>query len=197
MPRIYSSPLSYFGPNGPPDAKTQITMQIGFMQSPDILTPIIQDLKLAQIWAKRFKSDHDVMTQQEALDHLRKVLKIEAVTGTNIVKVTASSQMPQEAADIANTLIDHYKAYSDQHEVERFERGADVMRDQITQQEKVVNDAKSAAAKLRQDDNAQRWLEQQQSLHDALNARLKQDIADHRLQESRVRIISRAVAPPE
>jgi uncharacterized protein involved in exopolysaccharide biosynthesis len=168
------------------------------------------------ICSKRTKANHDVLSPQEALDHLRNALKIEAVRGTYIVKVTVSSEVPQEAADIANAVVDHYKAQRDRDEAERNKRGEDVLREQIAQQQKVVDDAKAEVEKQRQNLNlkgptlpdnnkdplvpfrdAQRQLEQQQSLLDALNVRLKQCIADKALQESPVRIISRAVAPPE
>ena len=184
-----NGPMSMPAPNG----QIQIEMQMEFMQTPDILTAIIKNQTLDQIWAKRLQSDHDVLPPQQALDHLRKVLKIEAVPGTNIVKVTASSEVPQEAADIANALVDTYKAQRDQEEAERNSRGIDSLREQITQQQKVVDDKKAAVEKHPRDVNAQRDLVQQQSLLDALNIRLKQVIADQPLEESPVRIISRAL----
>jgi len=51
--------------------------------------------------------------------------------------------------------------------------------------------------KLKAFRDAQRDLDQQQSLLDALNARLQGDIADRPLMESPVRIIFRAEAPTE
>jgi capsular exopolysaccharide synthesis family protein len=63
--------------------------------------------------------------------------------------------------------------------------------DELTQ--KVREDTTNALVPFR---DAQRLLDQQQSLLDALNVRLKQVIADSQLQESPVRIISRA-QPPE
>jgi uncharacterized protein involved in exopolysaccharide biosynthesis len=167
------------------------------MQSDDMLTPIIQNLKLDQIWAKRFRSDHDTLSPQEALDHLHKVLKIEEVSGTNILKVTAYSEEPQEAADIANAVADHYLAIRDQEEAVRKKRGEDALRDQIAQQQKVVEDAKAALATSPNDMNSGREFEQQQALLNALNLRLNQVIADEKIMESPVRIISRAIPPRE
>ena len=125
------------------------------------------------------------------------VLKIELLPGTSLVKITAYSEVPKEAADIANAFVDVYKALRDREETENYERGMDAFRDQIAQQQKVVEDSKAASAKLPNDVNARRELDQQQALFDALNVRLKQVIADEKIMESPVRIISRAVAPPE
>ena len=58
---------------------------------------------------------------------------------------------------------------------------------------KVTQDTSSA---LQPFADAQRNVEQQQSILDALNVRLKQDLADATLAESPVRIISRATTSP-
>jgi uncharacterized protein involved in exopolysaccharide biosynthesis len=182
---------------GEPTFEDLIAAEIKFMQSPDILTPSIQRLKLDQIWAKRFKSDHDPLSPQNALDHLRKILRIKLVSQTNIINVTAYSEVPQEAADIANGVVDNYKAMRDQEEAERNKRGMDSLRDQIAQQQKVVEDQRTAVQKQPQDAKSQHDLMQQQTLLDALNARFRQAIADGQLMQSSVRIISRAMALPE
>jgi uncharacterized protein involved in exopolysaccharide biosynthesis len=105
--------------------------------------------------------------------------------------------VPQEAADIANGVVDTYKAMRDQEEAARTKRGTDSLRDQITQQQKAVDDAKAAAQKQPQDAELKRQLGQQQFILDALNIRLKQIIADQDLAESPVRIICRAEPPPQ
>jgi uncharacterized protein involved in exopolysaccharide biosynthesis len=257
-------------PSGGLDDSAWFENQIKLMQAGDILSPIIQDLKLGQIWAKRFKSDQDALSPNEALDHLRQVLKLEGVRGTNLMKITAYSEVPQEAADIANAVADRYKTVREIEENQRYNRGADALRDQIAQQQVVVDNQKAAVEKADQDfsdesnqqqedipgltadctklksdidkllkdgfkedhpriislraeliikrqqlktlsedsrptlaadvDHMQQLdleLKQQQSLLDALNIRLRQVIADQQLMESPVRVISRAVAPPE
>jgi succinoglycan biosynthesis transport protein ExoP len=174
----------------------QFADEIEILDSKEVLTPIIRKLNLDQIWAQRFKSDHPVWTNQETLDHLDKVLKFEGVPQTTIIKITASSEVPQEAADIANAIADHYKAMRDEEETQRYERGENALRDQITQQKKVVDEAQAAT----EGHNAvemKRRLIQQQSLLNALNVRFKQVQADWKLEESPVRILTRAVAPPE
>ena len=122
------------------------------------LMPVLQQLKLDRIWAKRLQSDHDTLSPQEALDHLRNVLKIENPRRTDIVEITAYSEIPQEAADIANAITDSYKTRREQE----------------------------VAAHNKRD------------LDDPKNKdHLKQLAVDQELQESPVRIISRAEAPPE
>ncbi len=191
--------ITPIGGDGSIDSKelaTAVATEIEILQNADVLLPVIEKLNLSEIWAQRFKSDHPILTDTESLDHLHKVLKIDAVSESNVIKITASSEVPQEAADIANAVADHYKAMRDEEETQRYERGENALRDQITQQKKVVDEAQAAT----EGHNAvemKRRLIQQQSLLDALNVRFKQVQADWKLEESPVRILTRAVAPPE
>src|SRR5580658_6008539 len=87
--------------------------QIKIMQYPEMLMPVITKLNLDQKWAARFGTGRAVMPAEEALQHLKKNLAIEVVKGANILKITAQSEAPQEAADIANGVADQYKIFRD------------------------------------------------------------------------------------
>jgi hypothetical protein len=67
----------------------------------------------------------------------------------------------------------------DREEADRLRRGMDFLRSLIPFRD------------------AQHQLQQQQAILDTLNAHLKPVIADEKLQESLVRIVSRAAATPE
>src|SRR5579863_5302225 len=63
---------------------TAFQAQFEIIQSADILQPIIHDLNLDKIWAKRvFKQDQ--LPDKDALAYMNKILKIELLRGTNIV----------------------------------------------------------------------------------------------------------------
>ena len=186
------------GPEHPgandPSGPAQIASEIELMQSNDVFVPVIDNHKLNQTWGKRFKSGESTLTWQEALDHMHKILKIEAVPKTNIIKITASSEVPQEAATIANAVVDNYKVQRDKQEAGRNKRNMDALGTQIAQQQKVVEAQRAAANKQPQAVDPRRAL-MQQTILDALNSRLKQVTADQQSEESPVRIVSRAVAP--
>jgi uncharacterized protein involved in exopolysaccharide biosynthesis len=182
---------------------TNFQVEFLTMESSDFLLPIIHDLGLDKAWAKRvYKSDQDQdqLSDQDALAYMNKILKLDFQRGTNIINITVSSDEPTEAAAIANAIADRYKTMRDSDEAQRSNRSTDVLRDQIARQQKVVDEAKATVEKMPHDQStthldAQRNLEQQQNLLDALNLRLKQDMADNQLRESPVRIISRAQPP--
>ena len=175
--------------------------EVETIQSSDFLLPIIHELSLDKAWAQRiYKSKEDQLTDQEALDYMQKILKLEFLRGANIINITASSDLPHEAADIANAVADRYKTMREVEEFQRSNEGIDALKDQIAQQEKSVADKKAALGKIAQSQstaylNAQRDLDQQQCLLDVMNTRLRQDDSDPPLQQSPVQIICRAVTP--
>jgi succinoglycan biosynthesis transport protein ExoP len=131
---------------------TQFQNEFEIMQSPDVLTPIITDLQLDKIWAKRvYKSNMDKLPMQDALAYMNRILKLDFKKGTNIIEITISSEVPKECSDIANAIADRYKTMRDVEEDQRNNRGTDSLRDQITQQQNVVADKKAMVEKLRQD----------------------------------------------
>ena len=101
------------------------------LQSPDVLQPIITDLQLDKKWAIRFPAD-------APLAHLQSHLKLDLKPGTNVVRISFFSDVPVEAANVANAIADRYKTMRDVEEDQRGNRGEDALRNQIADQEKVV-----------------------------------------------------------
>jgi capsular polysaccharide biosynthesis protein len=95
-------------PLPPPTTKDE--NEIELMESPDFLLPVINDLGLDMTWARQTSnSREDPLSSADALAYMHKILRIDLVRGTNIINITASSDVPQEAADIANAVADRYK----------------------------------------------------------------------------------------
>jgi capsular polysaccharide biosynthesis protein len=158
------------------------------IESPSALQSIIADLNLAKIWG---------LSGTESLSHLQKMLRLENIRGTNLIKITVSSDIPKEAADIANAVADRFKTMRDEEEYQRHKRGTDALEEQISEQQKIVNDSRAALGKMRPAPSTeeQNKLDRAQALLDSLKIRLKQDISDLALEQSPVLIISRAEAP--
>jgi capsular polysaccharide biosynthesis protein len=83
------------------------------MMSPEFLLSVVKDLGLDREWAKRvYKTEQDQVPDVDALTHVEKLVRVDVKQGTNVVEITALSDIPKEAADIANAIADHYKALS-------------------------------------------------------------------------------------
>ena len=80
------------------------------IMSPEFLLAIVKDLGLDKEWASRiYKTDDDQLPDVDALTHMEKSLRIDVKRGTHLVEITASSDVPIEAARIANAVADRYK----------------------------------------------------------------------------------------
>lgn len=122
------------------------------MQSPDVLQPIITKLDLDEKWARELKLKQDKLSQKEALDYMKaNILTLEALRGTNIVSITASSQVPSEAADIANAVAQQYQEMRDLDLEKKNNLGVESYENQVVQQQAVVEDKRALVDKLRKD----------------------------------------------
>jgi len=121
------------------------------INSPTVLEPVITSLGLDKIWAKRvYKSSMDKLPMPDAMNYLSKsVLAVNFRHGTNFVDITARSEVPEEAAAIANAVVDSYKKIRDGEQSQRNSVGTDTLQGQIADQEKVVASAKDVREKLR------------------------------------------------
>jgi succinoglycan biosynthesis transport protein ExoP len=131
-----------------------MTFQAEFtiMQSSDVLMPIITNLQLDKIWAKRvYKSSMDAMPPQDALAYMNKILHLDFVRSTNIINITVSSEVSKESADIANAIADQYKTMRDVEEQTRNDKATNSLREQIDQQTTVVADARKKVEDMRQE----------------------------------------------
>jgi len=129
---------------------TSFQAEFEIMQSPDVLLPIINDLQLDRIWAKRlYKGAMEKMHPLDALGYMNSVLHLDSKRGTNIIQITASSELPSEAADIANAVALRYQTMRQVAEDQQSSRGEESLKAQIDQQQKVVDDKKAEVDKMR------------------------------------------------
>ncbi len=92
LPKIYvataliDAPRTVFPWNGYDG--TQPASPVEIMSSANVLAPVIFHLGLQKKWGRHdFRSPPELLTDAEALRHLRKMLTLELVPGTNIIKV--------------------------------------------------------------------------------------------------------------
>ena len=84
------------------------------IRSPDFLLSVIKDLGLDKTWAKRiYQLDGDTVPDVDALTNMEKLLTFKVASGENIIVITASSDLPEEAAEIANAVAYRYQTMHD------------------------------------------------------------------------------------
>jgi uncharacterized protein involved in exopolysaccharide biosynthesis len=115
LPKVYIASVSLQLPPGSNLQPVALQSELeNTMMSPDFLLSVVRDLDLEKEWAKRiYKLDGDQLPDVDALTHIEKLVKIDFSPGTNVVKITAASDISQESADIANAMADRYKTLRD------------------------------------------------------------------------------------
>jgi capsular exopolysaccharide synthesis family protein len=142
-------PSPVYGAPDKPEDMLDLRSEFEIIKSPDVLLPIIQEKGLDRIWAKRFKSDQDSLTQEEALANMNSILTLDLKRETNMVLITVQSEVPTEAADIANAVADQYKYRRDHDADQRGRSGLSALSDQIAQQQALVDKASAKVEDLR------------------------------------------------
>ncbi len=111
---------------GSSDAAVSLMPEVKMIQSRDFLMPLIVDLRLDKVWAKRVYHSEWTLPEKESLSFMRHILHIHTKSGTNFIAITVASEVPQETVDIANAVADRYvhllKLYSDPRGAEVLER---------------------------------------------------------------------------
>jgi capsular polysaccharide biosynthesis protein len=163
---------------------TNFQSEFDIIQSPEVLLPVIHELGLQKAWAVRiFKTEHD-LPDQDALAYMHRLVKLDYVRETKIIIVTASSDVPQEAADMANGIVDKYKRMRDIGEDRRINFAVDELNKEIDQQQQLIDQKKGDVV-------------QAETSIQALSDRIKKLQEDHDLAESPVQVLTRAPVPSE
>ena len=175
--------------------------EISIMRSPNVLMPIIQDLRLDHAWAAPASdqaSSAKPLAPLNALGLLSQLLKIETVPHSHLIRISVMDTTREEAAQIANAIAARYKAMRDAEEAQRHDRSVDALNDQIAQQLALIDAKKAALTKMPASGSLadlQNEVDKNQRILDALQARLQQVVAEHGNTSSAVRVVKTAEAP--
>ncbi len=132
-------------PNMPIHDPTLAPTVYQVIQRTGILYPVIDDLKLQDKWAKGGSRP----TREQAYQRLRSRLDVDEVRNTDLLQISVLSQDPQEAADIANKIVDVYQSTRVDEEKEIMNRAVASMNEEVAKQQKKVDEGYADVAKIR------------------------------------------------
>jgi uncharacterized protein involved in exopolysaccharide biosynthesis len=112
-PVVTTEQISQTAPIAPALTEEEINSEVELLQSADLLQKVVlannlQDREKDSIWAKLMPKKDEANYVSEAVKHLGKKLKVEAVKKTNMIEVTYQSSNPQLAYGVLNTLSTVY-----------------------------------------------------------------------------------------
>jgi uncharacterized protein involved in exopolysaccharide biosynthesis len=110
---VTTEQISQTAPIAPALTEEEINSEVELLQSADLLQKVVlannlQDREKDSIWAKLMPKKDEANYVSEAVKHLGKKLKVEAVKKTNMIEVTYQSSNPQLAYGVLNTLSSVY-----------------------------------------------------------------------------------------
>jgi capsular exopolysaccharide synthesis family protein len=100
------------------------------IQSKAILYKVIEDLNLNVEWGRRY-GNPVAFESLETFQILEKKMKVEQIRNTDIIKITAVSEDPQEAATIANKIADVYRDHRIKDRKDDLEAGLKLQRSKL------------------------------------------------------------------
>jgi polysaccharide biosynthesis transport protein len=115
------------------------------IQRTGILYPVIDELKLQDKWTR----DGRRPSREVAYQILRSKLDVDEVRNTDLLQISVYDTNPQEAADIANKIVAVYQNKRVDEEKEILNRAVTTMNDEVTKQQKRVEEAATEMARIR------------------------------------------------
>ena len=86
-----------------------IQVELKSIESPEIMQAVVTSLALDKAWANGNFDRSDPLTLTEAVHYLESHLRLNFKHDSTVVEVTASSDDPKEAANIANQVVELYR----------------------------------------------------------------------------------------
>jgi len=115
-----------------------------------VLIPVIENLKLNDKWSQRFHTEQKLKTT-ETYALLRRQVDVQQARNTSLIEVRAYSEDKQEAADIANEIVEVYRLKRLDQKTGASKRGIQSLEQQRAKQTELVIAAEQAVDKWRKE----------------------------------------------
>jgi len=121
----------------------QTTLEI--IQSQAVLQPVVEELKLNEVWGKKY-SNGELLKTSKTMGLLRQSLQASPVKNTMFIAITDYSDDRNEAAQIANAVAKSYQNYVAQTRDELAAKSLAALQQQYQEQDKQIQQAQTEAA---------------------------------------------------
>jgi capsular exopolysaccharide synthesis family protein len=125
-----------------------IQTEFEVIQSEIILGRVIEKLKLNEEWGKKYAGGQPLKTW-ETMEFLKKSIHLTPVRNASLIEVQVYSDKPEEAAKIANEIVDTYKEHRRQIIFDQMAASIKALEDRRAEHEKTVAAAQEEVDRLR------------------------------------------------
>jgi serine/threonine protein kinase len=91
------------------------------LHSQAVLEPVAASLNLGQRWGKKFNGGQ-VLSDEQTVTLMKGMIEIQPVNGGSVIEIRCYSDLPKEAAEIANKIAETYCARPPEHTGEMIDR---------------------------------------------------------------------------
>jgi polysaccharide biosynthesis transport protein len=121
------------------------------IKSQKVLMPVIRDLNLREVWAKRYGTE--TLRESEAYKILLGQIDLRQSRNTSLIEIRAFSDVKTEAAEIANKIADVYQAFRRSSRLALSQSGIQALDEEYNEQKKQVAIRQTAVDKQRNELN--------------------------------------------
>ena len=121
------------------------------MKSRPVLTEVIRNLNLQKVWGAELNEDKSPVAPELALQILARSLRVEQDRDTTLMNVSATSEDPKLAAEIANEIANVYRdrrLFAKRREIQH---AIDAMSNEVRKQQERVEEAEAELERIRQE----------------------------------------------
>jgi uncharacterized protein involved in exopolysaccharide biosynthesis len=123
-----------------------IQTEFEVLQSQVILGRVIEELKLNDVWGKKYPH---VLKTQETMELLKRQMELRPVRNTSIIEIRVYDEDPQEAAQIANAIARIYANYRLRRREDLAGEGVESLVARLKEQDALMAQAQSNVDRLR------------------------------------------------
>jgi len=121
------------------------------MKSRPVLTEVIRNLNLQKVWGAELNEDKSPVAPELALQILARSLRVEQDRDTTLMNVSAVSEDPKRAAEIANEVANVYRdrrLFAKRREIQH---AIDAMSNEVRKHQERVEEAEAELERIRQE----------------------------------------------
>lgn len=118
------------------------------IQSDAVLSRVIQAMHLNEVWGKKYNNGQP-LKQSDTEAIIKHSLDLHPIRNTKVIEITASSDNPEEAAQLANQIAESYRLYRQEKYDEIKTHGITSLQHLYEQQEQKVEQAQAVVDNLR------------------------------------------------
>jgi capsular exopolysaccharide synthesis family protein len=120
-----------------------LTTQFRIITSWGILYQVITNMNLQEVFAQAEQAGEPPWTPDRAYAYLYRKVSVEQTRGTSLIEITVKYPDPNEAARIANTIVDFYKKYRMESWVDPHARGIESLQEALSNNQAVLLEKKN------------------------------------------------------